>query len=290
MKKFIVGLLLLALASLPATAQTPQTVRVTGFAQASTGTPLTATTGGVTGALPSGAVILALNKSTTIVAYCKLGAAATVNDIAIQPGSYFSFQRGTATQITCMTSSSTAAISLVGGDNAPMGGGGGGGGGSGGGAVTIADGADVAEGATTDSASSAGGTGTVSAKLRLMTTQLATLNTTLQAPLAGVTQAQTGAAASSLVVKASAGSLVSISGSAVTGSYIMIFNATSAPADGAVTPVKCWGPMAAAGPFSFGWGPGPVLTMATGITVVSSSTGCFTKTATNANFISAEYQ
>jgi hypothetical protein len=109
-------------------------------------------------------------------------------------------------------------------------------------------------------------------------------------PVPGVTTAQTGAAASSLVAKASAGSVVSISGSAVSGSFIMIFNATSAPADGAVTPLKCWGPMAAAGPFAFGWGPGPVLTMSTGITVVSSSTGCFTKTATNAAFIAVEYQ
>lgn len=56
------------------------------------------------------------------------------------------------------------------------------GGGGGGGAVTIADGADVAEGAIADIASIAGGTGTVSAKLRLITTQLSTLNTTLGSP------------------------------------------------------------------------------------------------------------
>jgi hypothetical protein len=111
------------------------------------------------------------------------------------------------------------------------------------------------------------------------------------APLPGVSQAQTGAAASSLVAKASAGSIVSVSGSAANGSYIMIFNATSAPSDGAVTPAKCWGPMAAAGPFVFGWGGGgPVFSMSTGITVVSSSTGCFTKTATNAPFLAVEYQ
>ena len=52
-----------------------------------------------------------------------------------------------------------------------------GGGGGGGGAVTIADGADVALGATTDAAATAGGAGTVEAKLRLMTTQLASLLT-----------------------------------------------------------------------------------------------------------------
>lgn len=49
------------------------------------------------------------------------------------------------------------------------------GGGGGGGAVTIADGADVAEGSTTDAPAVAGGTGTVSAKLRLATTQLASI-------------------------------------------------------------------------------------------------------------------
>lgn len=55
-------------------------------------------------------------------------------------------------------------------------------GGGGGGAVTIADGADVTQGAIADTASIAGGTGTESAKLRLMTTQLGTLNTTLGTP------------------------------------------------------------------------------------------------------------
>jgi len=56
-------------------------------------------------------------------------------------------------------------------------------GGGGGSAVTIADGADVAEGALADTAATAGGTGSLSAKLRLMTTQLGTINTTLGTPL-----------------------------------------------------------------------------------------------------------
>ena len=46
------------------------------------------------------------------------------------------------------------------------------GGGSGGGAATIADGADVAEGATTDAATAAGATGSVSAKLRAISRDL----------------------------------------------------------------------------------------------------------------------
>lgn len=50
-------------------------------------------------------------------------------------------------------------------------------GGGGGGAVTVADGADVAEGAITDAAASVGGTGTLSAKLRRITTQLDAIQT-----------------------------------------------------------------------------------------------------------------
>lgn len=52
-----------------------------------------------------------------------------------------------------------------------------GGGGGGGGAVTIADGADVTEGAIADAAASPGGTGTVSAKLREATALLNSLLT-----------------------------------------------------------------------------------------------------------------
>lgn len=52
-------------------------------------------------------------------------------------------------------------------------------GGSGGGAMTVADGANVVEGATADAAATAGGAGTLSAKLRLLTTQFNTLNTTV---------------------------------------------------------------------------------------------------------------
>lgn len=47
-----------------------------------------------------------------------------------------------------------------------------GGGGGGGGAVTVADGADVTQGSTTDAASTVGGPGTIAAKLRLATTLL----------------------------------------------------------------------------------------------------------------------
>lgn len=51
--------------------------------------------------------------------------------------------------------------------------------GGGGGAATIADGADVTQGAIADAAATQGGAGTLSAKLRLLTTQFNTLNTTV---------------------------------------------------------------------------------------------------------------
>lgn len=57
--------------------------------------------------------------------------------------------------------------------------------GGGGGAVTIADGADVAEGAVADAAATAGSTGTLSAKLRLMTTQLGNILTGLGVGVTG---------------------------------------------------------------------------------------------------------
>lgn len=80
-----------------------------------------------------------------------------------------------------------AAPVLVTGNTCPTGSGGGGGG-----AITaasgayaagsIASGAMVDLGVIADAAASAGGTGTVSAKLRLITTQLGTINTTLGSP------------------------------------------------------------------------------------------------------------
>src|SRR4051812_4626031 len=62
---------------------------------------------------------------------------------------------------------------------------------SGGGAATIADGADVAEGATTDAVVAAGAAGTVSAKLRRLTTDLDAFKTANHADLIAATPAGT---------------------------------------------------------------------------------------------------
>jgi hypothetical protein len=123
----------------------PISASVTGFAPAATGTPITATTGGVTGTLPAGAVVLVQNTGSTNVAYCKLGASATVDDIAIPPQSTVAFTRGVATQLTCITSASTTVINMTGGSGLATGWGGGSstGGGGGSNAAASATGAAV---------------------------------------------------------------------------------------------------------------------------------------------------
>lgn len=101
-----------------------------------------------------------------------------------------------------------------------------------------------------------------------------------------LTPQATTVAASSLVLKASAGNLYGYN--VVTGAsagYLMIFNATTAPADGTVTPTLCI-PIAAntgvdrqfAKPKRF----------TTGITMVFSTTGPFTKTASATAFLEGE--
>ena len=121
-------------------------VSVSGFAPATTGTPISVTTGGVTGTLPAGTVVVATNVGTTNAAYCKLGASATTSDQYISPnGGWFAFTVGAATQLTCITSTSTTTVNMTGGSGIATGTGGGSGG-SGGGAVTTASGA-VASGA-----------------------------------------------------------------------------------------------------------------------------------------------
>jgi hypothetical protein len=104
-------------------------------------------------------------------------------------------------------------------------------------------------------------------------------------PLAVVSSS---AAEASKVLKASAGNLASLSVSlgAVAG-WVMLFDATSAPADGAVTPKYAW-PVPANGVFDKDWQ--AFASFATGITVVFSTTGPTTKTASATAFFSAQVQ
>ena len=112
---------------------------VGSFTATSTGTPISVTTGGVSGTLPAGVVVVATNVGTTNGAYCALGASATTSSQYIAPnGGWFAFTVGAATQLTCITSASTTTVNMTGGSGLPAGTGGGGGGS--GGAITIAAG------------------------------------------------------------------------------------------------------------------------------------------------------
>jgi hypothetical protein len=121
------------------------TASVTGFAPGAQGTPISVTTSGVTGTLPAGAVVVATNVGAN-GAYCALGASATTGAQYIAPsGGWFAFTVGASTQLTCITSTSTTTVNMIGGSGLPTGVGGAGSAG-GGGAVTIASGG-VASGA-----------------------------------------------------------------------------------------------------------------------------------------------
>lgn len=124
------------------------TASIAGFSPASVGTPITATTGGATGSLPAGAVVVATNTGTTNPAFCALGASASTSWQEISPnGGWFAFTVGSATQLTCVTSTGSTQVNLVGGSGLPTGTGGGGGGSSGGNVnVTEVGGAAIALG------------------------------------------------------------------------------------------------------------------------------------------------
>lgn len=70
--------------------------------------------------------------------------------------------------------------------------------------------------------------------------------------------------------------------------YLMVFDATAAPVDGAVTPRECvYVPATSTIGIDFGLTADPYVT---GITAVFSSTGCFTKTASATAFFKGRAQ
>lgn len=104
---------------------------------------------------------------------------------------------------------------------------------------------------------------------------------------AGTAVSANVAVGGSLIAKASAGNLYGVN--VVTGAnagFILIINSATVPGDGAVTPRRCI-PIAANTGLEINWRPVP-LVFATGIVVVFSTTGCFTKTLDATAFISAD--
>jgi hypothetical protein len=105
---------------------------------------------------------------------------------------------------------------------------------------------------------------------------------------AGITAVLSTAAEANHVLKAGAGNLYNAYATSTVAGYLLIFNATSAPADGAVTPQNCIpGALTQSGIYaaSINYNPGPMEIFTTGITASWSSTGCFTKTASATAFI-----
>jgi hypothetical protein len=97
----------------------------------------------------------------------------------------------------------------------------------------------------------------------------------------GITPVVSAALEGSHVLDAFPGSLYAAYATNLTGGttgYLMIFNATSAPADGAVTPLVCT-PFDSSGRAQAFYSPGPPAIFSAGITAVASSgANCFTKT------------
>jgi hypothetical protein len=122
---------------------------------------------------------------------------------------------------------------------------------------------------------------------------IATIGSAGNVASSSVTHTQSSALASNLVVENAAGNLYSFEVSAdstLSGAawWLMIYDATSAPADGAVTPAKCFAYPSGATGASYAF-PTPVA-FTTGITIAVSTTGCFTKTASAHAFIAGDFQ
>jgi hypothetical protein len=97
---------------------------------------------------------------------------------------------------------------------------------------------------------------------------------------AGLTPVVSSAAEASHVLKASAGNAYAAYATNLTATngFLVLLNATSAPADGAIAPLAC-APLSANGVASINYAPGPPGVFSTGITaVVTSAVTCFTKT------------
>lgn len=96
-----------------------------------------------------------------------------------------------------------------------------------------------------------------------------------------------GSAESSHVISSAPGFLVDayVTPQSTAG-FLMLFNATSAPADGAVTPQDCIAIQASVTQSVFTINTPPEW-FSTGITAVFSTTGCFTKTASATAFFHA---
>lgn len=149
---------------------------LSGFTPGGTYASLTATGSSASVALPLGVTVQFQNTGTTAVS-CTLGigsATALANELIVQPSSTKTVAIGANTFGACIdqTGSASNLVVLAGGSGLGNDSGGGSSSGSGG-AVTIADGANVTQGAIADTAWSGTGNGTIDAILKAIYTKLA---------------------------------------------------------------------------------------------------------------------
>lgn len=107
-----------------------------------------------------------------------------------------------------------------------------------------------------------------------------------QAPGIGIIPVVTAALTPGLIIKAAPGNLYSVVVTGQTAGFLMTFNATTVPADGAVAPIDCV-QVPANSTVSANFAPSPPEVFTVGIVAVLSSTGCYVKTALSALFLKA---
>lgn len=96
----------------------------------------------------------------------------------------------------------------------------------------------------------------------------------------GIVPVVSTTAVNTLVIKAAPGNLYSVyaTNSSATGGFLLVFNATSAPSDGTVTPFDCV-PISGTSASGINYAPNPPKYYSVGIVaVLSSGASCFTKT------------
>lgn len=170
--------------------------------------------------------------------------------------------------------------------------------------VALADGGNVTLGAKADAKSTA--TDTTAVTIMQVLKEISAME---QAPAAralsassanigninAATYGSSTTLVSNKVLKGSAGTLYSLDVVAdatlyASTWYVLVFDATALPSNGAVTPAKCYPVPAGVPSFTAGWPAGGV-TMTAGITIGVSSTGCRTLTASiHGDLISGDFQ
>lgn len=225
---------------------------VDGFAPNGSTATLAVTTSTGRVALPAGTVVLVSNTGST-TAFAKLGSGsvtAATTDIPIFGNSTIAMTVGANVDLAAITASGTTTLNLQGGTGLYAGSGGGSAsGGGGGGAVTVADGADVAQGAIADAAYSSG-SGTAIAILKGIYTKVAAVLSINIGQVNGAT-VPTGAGTASGAIRVALPTDQTLVGN-ITGTVAITGTPTVAVNIGTVAAAQSGGTIATTGTFQVG--------------------------------------